>query len=90
VVLLIEALHYKPEGRGFNSYLCYWNFSWTMSFRPHFVPVIDSECNSFEYQEYFLVGKGDRCLRLTTLPHSCTVCLEDFEPQPPGTLWACN
>jgi hypothetical protein len=26
---VIEALHYKPEGRGFDSRLCYWNFSLT-------------------------------------------------------------
>jgi len=90
VVLLVEALHYKPKGGGFDSHSCHWNFSWTIPFRPHFAPGVDSECNSFEYQEYFLGGKGDRCLRLTTLPPSCTVCLENFEPQPPGTLWACN
>jgi hypothetical protein len=26
VVQLVEALHYKPEGRGFDSRLCQWNF----------------------------------------------------------------
>ena len=41
------------------------------------------------YQEYFLGGKGDRCVGLTTLPPSCADCLEILEPQPPGTLWAC-
>ena len=25
--LLVEALHYKPEGRGFDSRSCHWNFS---------------------------------------------------------------
>jgi hypothetical protein len=29
VVQLVEALRYKPEGRGFNSKLCHWNFSLT-------------------------------------------------------------
>jgi hypothetical protein len=24
---LVEALRYKPEGRGFDSQWCYWNFS---------------------------------------------------------------
>jgi hypothetical protein len=24
---LVEALHYKPEGHGFNSRWCHWNFS---------------------------------------------------------------
>ena len=34
-------------------------------------------------------GKDGRCVGLTTLPLSCAVCLENWEPQPPGTLWAC-
>jgi len=34
-------------------------------------------------------GKGGRCVGLTTLPTSCTGCLEIWEPQPPGALWAC-
>jgi hypothetical protein len=35
-------------------------------------------------------GKGGRCVRLTTLPHSCADCLEIWEPQPPGTLRVCS
>ena len=31
--------------------------------------------NRNEYQEYFLVGKGGRCVALT-LPSSCVDCLE--------------
>ena len=34
-------------------------------------------------------SKGGRCVGLTTLPPSCADCLEIWEPQPPGTLWAC-
>ena len=34
-------------------------------------------------------AKGCRCVGLTTLPPSCTDCLEIWEPQPPGTLRAC-
>ena len=34
-------------------------------------------------------GKGGRCVGLVTLPRSCADCLEIWEPQPPGTLWAC-
>jgi len=34
-------------------------------------------------------GKGGRCLRLTTFPHSCADFLEIWELQPPGTLRAC-
>ena len=36
-----------------------------------------------------LGGKGVRCTGLTTLPLSCADCLDIWEPQPPGTLWAC-
>jgi hypothetical protein len=32
--------------------------------------------NRNEYQDYYLVDKGGRCLRLTTLPPSCFECLE--------------
>jgi len=35
-------------------------------------------------------GGGEGCAGLTTLPPSCPDCLEIWEPQPPGTLWACN
>ena len=29
VAQLVEALRYKPQGRGFNSRWCHWNFSLT-------------------------------------------------------------
>ena len=29
VARLVEALRYKPEGRGFDSLMCRWNFSLT-------------------------------------------------------------
>jgi hypothetical protein len=76
VAKLVEALRYKPEGRGY-------------SFRPHCGPGFDSATNRGEYQEYFLGGKGGRCLGLETLPPSCDDCLEIWEPQPPGTLRFC-
>jgi hypothetical protein len=33
--------------------------------------------------------EGGRCLELT-LPSSLAECLDVWEPQPPGALWACN
>jgi hypothetical protein len=87
VAQLVEALRYKPEGRGFDSRWCHWNFSMT-SFRPHYGLGVDSASNRNEYHEYFLGGKGGRCVGLTTLPTSCGDCLEVWEPQPPGTLRA--
>jgi len=29
VATFVEAMRYKPEGRGFDSRLCHWNFSLT-------------------------------------------------------------
>ena len=50
---LVEALLYNPEGRGFDSRWCHWNFSLTQSFRPYYGPGVDSASNRNEYQEYF-------------------------------------
>jgi hypothetical protein len=48
-------------------------------------PGVDSASNRNEYQEYFLGGKGGRCVRLTTLPPSYAASLAIWEPQTPGT-----
>jgi len=55
-------------------------------FRPYYDPGVDRN----EYQEYFLEGKGGRCVGLTTLPRSCADCHEIWEPQTPGYLMACR
>jgi len=57
--------------------------------RPQYGPGFDSASNRNEFQEYFLVGKGDLSTGLTTLPPSCADRLEIWEPQPPGTLKTC-
>ena len=41
-----------------------------------------------EYQQYFLGAKGGRYVGLPTLLHSCADCLEIWESQSPGSLWA--
>ena len=64
-------------------------FHWHNPSGPHCGPGVDSASNRNEYQEFFLGGKGGRCVGLTTLPLSCADCLEIWEPQTPGTLWAC-
>ena len=74
---MVEALRYKSEVLGFDS-------RW-----PHYGPGVDSASNRNEYQEYFMEGKGGRCVGLTTLPPSCADCLDIWEPQPPGTLRVC-
>jgi hypothetical protein len=46
-----------------------------------------------EYQEYFLGGKGGRCVGLTTLPPSCADCLEIWALnllEPLGPVQVCN
>ena len=86
---LVGALCYKPEDRGFDSQCCHWSFSLIYSFRPHYDPGFDSASNRNEYQEYFLGGKGGRCIGLTNLPPSCATFHEIWEPHPPGTLRAC-
>jgi hypothetical protein len=57
VAQLVEALCYKPEGRGFDSRWSHWNFSVTLSFRSHCDPGVDSASNRNEYQESFLEVK---------------------------------
>ena len=66
---LVEALSYKPKGYGFDSQL------W-----PRYGPEVDSASDRNENQEYFLGGKGGRCLGLTTLPPSRADCLEIWKP----------
>jgi hypothetical protein len=46
-----------------------------ISFRPHYGSGIDTDPNRNEYQEYFLGGKGGRCVGLSLLP-SRVDCLE--------------
>jgi hypothetical protein len=41
-----------------------------------------------EYQKYFLVVKGGRCVRFTPLPPFCACYYEIWEPQPPENLRA--
>ena len=63
------------------------------SFRSHYGPWGDSAPNRNEYQEYFLGGKGDRCLRLTTLPPPCAVVKKSGNLnflEPSGPLQACD
>jgi hypothetical protein len=75
----------KLEGCGFDSRWRLWDFSLSYSFRPHYCPGVVSASNKNEYKGYFLVGKGDRCVRPTTLPPSCAECLEILGP---STCWS--
>jgi hypothetical protein len=55
---VVEALRYKPEGRGIDFRWCHWNFSVTHSFRSHSGPGVDLASNRNEYQEYLLGVKA--------------------------------
>ena len=63
------------------------------SFRSHYVPGVDSSSNRKDYQQYFLGGKGGRCLRLTNLTPSCAVVTKSGNLnflEPSGPVQACN
>jgi len=77
----------RPEG------LCQWKISIdTIGNRTCDLPTCSAVPQATalsRYQEYFLGGKGDRFVGLTTLPLSSADCLEIWEPYPTGTLRAC-
>ena len=50
VAQLVEALRYKPDGRGFDSRWWHCNFSLKYSFRPHCGSGVDSASNRNEYR----------------------------------------
>jgi hypothetical protein len=54
VAQLVQAMHYKPESRGFDSRCGNWNFLLTQFFRPG----IDSASNRNEYLESSLGVKA--------------------------------
>jgi hypothetical protein len=77
VAQLVEALRYKPEGRGFDYRWGHLDFS----FISCVWPGVESSCNRDEH----LGGTGGRRLGLTTLPPSCADCLEILEA---STCWS--
>jgi hypothetical protein len=83
VAQLGEALRYKTEGRGFDSRLCHWNFSFTQSFRPHYGPGVDSASNINDYQEYFLRVKKRVRGRLLGLSAALQLLVSRLYPWPP-------
>ena len=74
------APRYKPDGHGFDYRWCHWNFSLTLFLRSPSVTGI------------FPGGKG-RSVRgadnSTAFMCRLYVCMEIWEPQPPGTVRAC-
>jgi hypothetical protein len=70
VAYLLEALCYKPEGRGFIPDEVIGFFQFTQSFQPHYDPGVDSASNRNEYQESSCGLKGGGRVRLTISPPS--------------------
>ena len=79
---LVEALRYKPEGRGFDSRWCHPSGR-TMALGLT-QPVTEVRTKNINW------GKGGRCVGLTILPPLCADCLEIWESQTPGTFKACQ
>ena len=73
ILSILSTLLHQLEGGGFDSRWRPWKFLLSQSLLLLYADEIDSASNTNEYQEYFLGGKGGRCLRLTTLPPSCSV-----------------
>jgi hypothetical protein len=87
----VEALRYKPEGRGFDSRCVIAIFHLHNPFGHTMVLGLIQPLTEMS-TKYFLGwggGKGGRCVGLATLTPSCADCFEIREPQHPGTLRAC-
>ena len=82
----MEALRYKPVGRVFDCRCGYWNFS--IDNPSGRTKNLGSHRN--EYQGYLMVGKGGRCIRLTTLPLPCASFLEMLEPELSAARRCCS
>jgi hypothetical protein len=65
----------------------------TLSFWLHCGPGVHSASNRNEYQEYFLRGKGGRCLMLTSFPPYVPIVLKSGTLnllETSGPVQACN
>jgi hypothetical protein len=83
--------HYKVVTHAFFFFSCICSLILILCNKPFALlwPCVNSDSNRNEYQNYFLMGKGGRCVGLTILPSSSTKCLEIWELQLPGTIMAC-
>ena len=92
VAQLVESLHYKPEGRGFD-FRCvigtfYWNNPCALTMALGSTPPVTEMSTRNISWGWRGGGKGGWCLGLTTLPPTWADFLEIWEPQPLGTLRA--
>jgi hypothetical protein len=78
VAQLVEALRYKPEGRGFDSRRCHWNFSMTLSFRLHYGPGVDSASNGHNHKQQAPLATIVVVTSLITLYYYLKICSSGF------------
>ena len=88
VAQLVEALRYKPEGRGFYSNSIRIFHLHNPSGRTMALGLTQPLTEMSTRNTSWGV-KGGRCVGLTTLPPSCADCPEIWEPQTSGTLRVC-
>ena len=91
-ILITRSLRCKPEGSAFDSQWCYWKFSLTYFFWPHYGLAVDSTSNRNGYHEYFLVGKGGQCIELKLCHLHVLIVLKSWSLnllEPSGPVQAC-
>ena len=86
VAQLVEALRYKPKGRGLDSRLCLWNFWHNPSGRTMVLGLSLPVTEMITRNISFLTG--DRYVGLTALLSPCSDCLEIWQSETAGSLRA--
>jgi hypothetical protein len=76
VAHLVQAPRYKPEGRGFDSRRCHWDFCIDLNASGVMALGSIPASNRYEKQGCLLGRTGGRCAGLTTLPRSCADCVK--------------
>ena len=74
--------------RGFDSWWCHWNFSFTKAFRSKYGPGVDAASNRNEYQEYLLREQRRPPLRadnlVTFMPDFLGILVASVSASPKG------
>jgi hypothetical protein len=72
---VVEALLYKPEGRGIDSRWWHWNFYLRNPSGCTMALGLTQPLTEMSTRNIYW-GKGGRCVGLTTLPPSCAIVLK--------------
>jgi hypothetical protein len=86
---VVEALRYKPEGRGIDSQMVSLEFFIGNPFGRTMALGSIQPLREMSTKNIFW-GKGGRCVGLTNLPPSYADSLKIWEPQHSGTLRDCQ